>query len=243
MASRIWIFVAIIAFSVVGHANNKSEVIKKRVQEFIASIAPCEKCKNPLTREAGEQPLGQTTIKDLHGDDIPMTVMNDEYVLKLFQEMTVQRKIPFGYPEDGCYARAHEMAYQFDQMDIHSGKVFATGVFRIENSKAKNGVITWGFHVAPFVLVDDGKVKKPWVIDPSLFYEPVPIERWLEKLTEHPAAKLKEVFLTNRYIYHLRHKDRRLQDFDPEDLRAARKVMKKYLKKDDKRTRRASAFP
>lgn len=174
---------------------------------------------------------------------MPITVMNDEYILKIFQEMTVQKKIPFGYPEDGCFARAHEMSYQLDQKEIHTGKVFATGRFRVDNSKAEKGVITWGFHVAPFMLVDDGKVKKPWVIDPSLFYEPVPIEKWLEKLTEHPSSKLDEVFLTNRYVYHLRHKDRRLLDFDPEDLKAARKLMKKYLKKDDRRTRRASAYP
>lgn len=222
----------------------KSDLIKKHIQEFISTIAPCASCTvNPLSREAGEQILGHTTIKDLNGKDIPVSVMNDEYALKIFQEMTAQRKIPFGFPEDGCYARAHEMSFQLDKQSIHTGKVFATGRFRVDNGKAAKGVITWGFHVAPFFLVDDGKVKRPWVIDPSLFYEPVTLDAWLNKLTEHPTSELKEVFLTNRYIYHLRHKDRQISDFDPEDMKAAKRLMRKYLKKDTKRAQDASSRP
>lgn len=212
-----------------------SSVVSGFLRKLEASITPCECTVSAISPEAVEKPLGKSTLKDLHGRTIPITVMNDEFAIKIFQEMTVQGKIPFGFPEDGCYARAHEMARLLEKRKVLTAKVFALGKFRIDTEKAKNGSVTWGFHVAPVIEVDDGKEKHLWVIDPSLFYEPVSLEAWLKSLTSHPKSQLNEVFLTSRFIYHPNHRDRVLNDYRSEDVKSAETIMKKYLKRDQER--------
>jgi hypothetical protein len=214
----------------------EKSVVQEIVRRLQESIGACIGCKtNPTAREAGEAPLGKTSLKDLHGRKIIASEMNDEYALKIFQEMTVQQKIPFGFPEDGCYARAHEMAYQLDKKGISTGKVFAHGFFRIDSDKAINGYVSWIFHVAPFVVVNSGKNREIWVIDPSLFFEPVSLETWLKTLNAHPKSKISKVYLTSRYNYHWRDRDTVLKDFDEEDLGSARRTMKRFLKREDHR--------
>ena len=213
--------------------------VRARLKSLIAAIGPCADCSvSAIAREAGDAPLGVAPVKDLHGRNTSVSVVNDEFALKLFQEMTVQRKIPFGFPEDGCYARAHEMSYQLDKKKIETAKIFATGLFRLDNGKAESGIVTWGFHVAPVLIVDDGKTKSLLVIDPSLFLEPASVEDWLMKLTSHNKARLDSAFITNRYVYHLKHKDRRLTEFDSNDLAAAQRLMRRYRHRDADRTRR-----
>ena len=90
------------------------------------------------------------------------------------------------------------------------------------------------------MIVDDGKVKHFWVIDPSLFYEPTSLTSWLEALTAHPKSKLKEAFVTSRFVYVPRHRQRELETFDRKDLDSTRSVMRKYLRTDQKRSRKAT---
>jgi hypothetical protein len=192
----------------------------------------------PSDDDAAVKPLGQVVVQDFRGKEISVAVVSEEYSLRLFQEMTMQKKIPFGFPEDGCFARAHEMAFQLGLKSIYAGKVFASGVFRLANEKAAKGAVSWSFHVAPFVIVDTGKELQIRVIDPSLFYEPVTLKAWLEALVVHSKAKLKSVYLTNRFVYHPSGRNRELTDFDPNDLRKAHRLMKRYSKGEKYRTKK-----
>jgi hypothetical protein len=236
---RVILILLILFFASASHsAASKATLpripVSKLVQKLQSTIGPCSGCKlNSTARNAGDSPLGKTTLKDLHGRKIDVTVMNDEYALKIFQEMTVQQKIPFGFPEDGCYARAEEMSYQLDKKGIKTGKVFAHGLFRVDNDKATDGYVSWIFHVAPFVVVESGKTREIWVIDPSLFFEPVSLETWLTTLSGHPKSKIDKVYLTNRFIYHWKHRDQVMSSFDGEDLNSARRTMRRYLKLED----------
>lgn len=214
--------------------------IRSKVDKISSSMSPCRCTLRATSREADESPMGQVTIKDLHGDPMPISVVNDEMALRLFEEMTVQRKIPFGFPEDGCFARAHEMSLQLDKKGIATGKVFATGSFHIDSEKAARGYVTWVFHVAPFFVVDSGKEQKIWVIDPSMFNEPTRLDKWLLALNAHAKSRLDSVYLTSRYIYHPSDKDRRLHDFDPEDLKKSERILKRYLKTQTKREQKAT---
>ena len=227
-------------FNILIHSALASETATKAAQKLERAIGACPSCKPALTRTSGDHPLGAAEVEDVNGRKFEMSVMNDEFALKIFQEMTEQGKIPFGFPEDGCYARAHEMSYQLDKKKIYTGKVFATGNFRVDHDKTEKGAVTWQFHVAPVVIVDDGKAKRFWVIDPSLFYEPTTLASWLEALTAHPKSRLKEAFVTNRFIYVPRARGRKLDAFDRKDLDSTRAVMKKYLRTDQKRAKQAA---
>jgi len=236
MIRRI-VVVFFLASSLTFQARGASPVLSvtTQVQKITAAITPCDCKMNPFSRDAGDAPLGRTTFKDLHGTTQTVSVVNDEYALKLFQEMTVQNKIPFGFPEDGCFARAHEMSYQLQEKGIFTGKVFAIGQFRVASNKALKGAVTWGFHVAPFLIVNSGKGEEIWVIDPSLFYEPISLQNWLEKLTAQPKSKLSNVYLASRFIYHPSNKDLRLTKFRATDLDAAHRIMRHYLQSEKKR--------
>lgn len=218
------------------HAPPKTpEVIETLDKRLSSSIGKCACTIDPASPNADSKVIGTVSLPDFRGDKVTVSVVNDEYALRLFQEVTMQKKIPFGFPEDGCFARAYEMSYQFSRKGISTGKVFAHGVFRLADDKAKKGAVTWSFHVAPFLVVDTGKEKQIAVIDPSLFFEPVTLRAWLEALTVHPKSSLKEVYFTNRYVYHHVNRERHLTDFDPEDLKKACKLMKRYRKRQTQR--------
>ncbi len=216
----------------------KDEIIRRFEKKLSKLVGRCACTLDPSSEEAATRPLGQVPVRDFRDKSMHVAVVSEEYALRLFQEMTMQKKIPFGFPEDGCFARAHEMAFQLGRKEVATGKVFASGIFRLANEKAAKGAVTWGFHVAPFVVVDTGKELQIRVIDPSLFYEPVTLKAWLEALLVHPKAKLTNVYLTNRYVYHPSGRNRELTDFDQGDLRKAHLLMKRYRKGEKHRTRR-----
>ncbi len=209
-------------------AHGPNSAVRRRIQAINDSIGVCACGIDADSREAGYRPIGKTSIKDLRGKRFAISVVNYEYALKIFHYMTAQEQIPFGFPQDGCFARAHEMSYLLEKQGIITGKVMATGVFRIQSDKTEKGAVTWGFHVAPVIVVDDGTGRSVWVIDPSLFTEPVPLESWLAILTSHPKASLKNAYLTTRYVYHPSRKNKGIRTWDPEDREAAKKLMREH---------------
>lgn len=87
--------------------------------------------------------------------------------------------IPFRYPRDGCWARAHEMRRLMDAAGTPPGKVWIygwlTGVPTVNHHSCS---VSWGWHVAPTLDVTIGGEVVSYVIDPSLFDEPVPESVW-----------------------------------------------------------------
>lgn len=216
------------------------EIVTKYDKKLTRTIGECACAIDPLSPTADSEPVGKVTVPDFRGSQLAVTVVNHEYALRLFQEMTMQKKISFGFPEDGCFARAYEMSYQFAQKGISTGKVFAHGRFRLADDKAKRGAVQWSFHVAPFLIVDTGQQRQIWVIDPSLFYEPVTLRAWLDALTVHPKAKLQDVYFTSPFVYNHSARRKKLSDFDPEDLKKARRLMKRYRKRQTERERKTT---
>ena len=99
--------------------------------------------------------------------------------------------IPFMYPTDGCWARAHEMCRLMINMGVSPEKVWIQGWPL--NTPTKNDPdchVIWGWHVAPTVCV-----RGPWflrqkmVIDPSLFTTPVTVPAW-KAVQGNPNASL-----------------------------------------------------
>jgi len=86
--------------------------------------------------------------------------------------------IPFLYPDDGCWARAHEMCRLMISAGAEPEKVWIYGNLRVATSNNPTCQVQWNWHVAPILHVLAGSSPQVWVIDPSLFQSPVPETTW-----------------------------------------------------------------
>jgi hypothetical protein len=92
--------------------------------------------------------------------------------------------IPFLYPDDGCWARAHEMCRLMISMGLSPRKVWidhSPGNWLQVNTKNNpNCYVQWGWHVAPTLCVRGKKFfqTQRMVFDPALFTTPVSEAAW-----------------------------------------------------------------
>jgi hypothetical protein len=136
----------------------------------------------------------------LHDQPETQSVSTDE-ATRLFNELAGatftttsgdQAPIPFHYPPDGCYARAHIMMQLLTEKGYASRKVFAVsrtasggGGLRVATDYAgdvavgEEPAVRWWYHVAPIIQVtqDDGSTVD-MVIDPSMTSGPIAISQW-----------------------------------------------------------------
>jgi glutaminase-like protein len=101
--------------------------------------------------------------------------------------------IPFLYPDDGCWGRAHEMRRLMVAMGLKPKKVWIEASTWLHVNTKNNPVcyVEWGWHVAPTLCVR-GKWfwrARPMVIDPSLFKTPVTKATW-KSVQGDPGATL-----------------------------------------------------
>jgi len=82
--------------------------------------------------------------------------------------------IPFNYPDDGCWGRAHEMCRLMIAAGVTPNKVWIFGNLRAASQNNPNCQVFWGWHVAPTLSVGG----QTYVIDPSLFNGPVTQATW-----------------------------------------------------------------
>ena len=121
--------------------------------------------------------------KNIHPDQHVDQTISMAKAEELFKKAANMKDIAWKYTADGCYARAHLMARRFEADGVRVDKVWIKGDLYVPDSK-----ISWNFHVAPIVYVEDekGTVKKI-VIDPSLFNRPVTVEEWDAKMAKKTA--------------------------------------------------------
>jgi hypothetical protein len=107
--------------------------------------------------------------------------------------------IPFRYPYDGCFARAHEMCRLMINMGLNPRKVWIKGDLYVETDNDPECHVWWDWHVAPTLCVrGPGFLQtQRMVIDPSLFPAPVTEATWKAKQGD-PNATLKD---TDAYVY------------------------------------------
>ncbi len=99
--------------------------------------------------------------------------------------------IPFMYPDDGCWARAHEMCRLMINMGLKPRKVWIQGSLYVSTKNNPNCGVYWGWHVAPTLCVrGPGFFQlQSMVIDPSLFTTPVSKATW-KGVQGDPSATL-----------------------------------------------------
>ncbi len=114
----------------------------------------------------------------------------------LFDDMADEADIPFRYPDDGCYARAHLMTYRIherygipleslDKAYIRGSETAPDTHLTVDTDyvypgqSSADGTVDWGWHIAPTVDVKnaDGSIIT-MVIDPSLANRPLPLADW-----------------------------------------------------------------
>jgi len=104
--------------------------------------------------------------------------------------------IPFMYPDDGCWGRAHEMCRLMLGMGVRPQKVWINAVGPLLKANTRNHpqcFVQWSWHVAPTICVRRRRFVFPWseqqVIDPSLFTTPVSKATW-KGVQNNPNATL-----------------------------------------------------
>ncbi len=114
--------------------------------------------------------------------------------------------IPFLYPDDGCWARAHEMCRLMLGAGVQPRKVWIDGRLEAPTENHPSCKVRWGWHVAPTLRVRRGFLRvRDVVLDPSLFAAPVSKQEW-KGFQGDPRAKLT---VTAASVY--------MRDFLPDD--------------------------
>jgi hypothetical protein len=121
-------------------------------------------------------------------------------VNKFFSNMRRQPHIPFQYPLNGCWVRAHEMARLIEgYFDPHPedvvAKIWNIGTLTVKTDNSPECLVRWGYHVAPIVKVGSNLL----VLDPSLFEAPVAVDEWIRCQSDAPS----DCIFTSRYAYNL----------------------------------------
>ncbi len=88
--------------------------------------------------------------------------------------------IPFKFPPDGCWIRAHLMCYLMIAEGETPEKIWIEGGLLVATANVHSCQVGWGWHVAPTLMVtpDGGGAPIKMVIDPSLFDAPVTVDQW-----------------------------------------------------------------
>lgn len=156
------------------------------------------------------------TIEDVVDDpDIPTGAVDEVQVLSpdelkaVFEKVSQDCRIPYGFNLDGCFSRAHAMAKVLEQegirdkegkqKKIYVGKAFFADYLAMEARPKINGKIYPMSHAAIFVLVKEKDKIVPYIIDPSVASEPLSIYSFVSKISESPLKT--KVQLTNRYQF------------------------------------------
>jgi len=98
--------------------------------------------------------------------------------------------IPFTYPEDGCWARAHEMYRLMLEMGYLPRKIWNAGALVVTSPNTPAcGPLIWVFHVAPTLRVRGPQLLQTvhMVFDPSLFNTPVTKTVWQAKQSDETS--------------------------------------------------------
>jgi hypothetical protein len=146
---------------------------------------------NAISSLFGTNPVGSTT-QPCSGP------LSKGQAQQLFNELAAQSHIPFDYPDDCCYSRAHEMCRIMRERGIPCRKVwnythdFSSGgaSLRVDTPNHPSGHVNWRYHVAPVVEVrgNDGIVRD-MVMDPSIADRPLTVDEWVARQQDPTSTR------------------------------------------------------
>jgi hypothetical protein len=113
--------------------------------------------------------------------------------LKIFDQLADMEDVAFGYPYNGCEARAYILCRRMTEMGLTPGKAWAFEGKRKLCVELAGKKYKWWFHVAPVLPIRmPDKTVQNLVIDPGLFDGPVSLKEWGD-IMKTPPEKLQIV--------------------------------------------------
>lgn len=163
---------------------------------------------------------------------VQISVIDNDKANELFRKFVQNKDIPFKYPIDGCYARAHEMARMAETEKVLMGKIFAEGSLQVKTDFQKYPIVQWGWHVAPIAYVKktNGQTEL-MVFDPSLFTRPISVDEWKQKMmdtTNGNKPKVSVSYYGARFQYFPRFSEGYKDKWSERDLQGVRDTFKTY---------------
>lgn len=173
-------------------------------------------------------------------EQVSISVISPNKAEELFKKFVQNKDIPFRFPLEGCYARAHEMARMAEKEQVVLGKAFVEGMLQVKTDLKKYPTAQWGWHVAPIVYVKmpSGK-NEMMVMDPSLFKKPVPLKEWKERMLDTSDGfepKIWETYFGTRFQLNPKYFEKYKKEWSLKDLQVTKGTLKKLLPYQDTTT-------
>jgi|SRR5581483_236343 len=184
----------------------------------IAAYEALKSARDDANKSFGNQCVGSPVVPCSAANLKPITQAQADAQFK--RMAATADSIPFDYPNDCCYSRAHEMCRMMEEQGIDCGKVWnyqnpgpPPGPPLVANTpNSPTGNVVWRYHVAPTVNVkgDDGVVRTE-VIDPSMFDHPVSVDEW--RAAQHAPDSITQYTDSSPYYRGINGVD---ADYDPD---------------------------
>lgn len=165
------------------------------------------------------RPLGTVTSPS-NKQTFQVSVVTEAEARALVQTLRKDPALPFEYPFDGSYARAHAMVRNLEKAGVIAGKAWVEGNPLCLYSE-EFGEIRLDYHVAPMILVGSPEANTLLVLDPSLSLEPLSLTAWKALLTRRTQSKVTETYFTPRFHYGPYEKAEAKSDYDEESVEDA----------------------
>lgn len=196
-----------------------------RTDAFLKAIIhagePISTCADEVNVEAASYPipidfkgveLSSRSVRQTKFEGVNVSVMTKEQAQRLFDEFQSIDYIPNKYIEDGCYARAHELALIAERHGIELGKAFMVPpgngdrLLYPKNLKDQSpprfasSFSGWKYHAVSFVMVDNGGKLEPYVFDLGVSEKIQNFSEWKNNLSSGPK-KSKVIVREKSYVF------------------------------------------
>ncbi len=220
------LFLTTVAYSHAIFADQATDILRKTLNQ---SASPLVNYKSACTSCLDKENRYETRVNSQYiTEPFSVSVVSKAEITKVFNEIKNYPTIPFGFPIDGCYARAHTMVQLLEQKGIIASKAWIEGELFLETKLF--GKIRWIYHVAPMVMVMENGKEVPYIIDPSMFDRPVPYSEWKSAMTKDKNAKVDTEYFTPRFNYSPDEKEVSRTSYDMDTLDDARDTNNYYKK-------------
>lgn len=126
-----------------------------------------------------------------------LSVIDLDKAKELFKKLQADCRIPLEFDAEGCVPRAHAMAKVLEEEGVLAGKAFFEGPVRYYSSLIGEHVTALR-HAGILVFIRNGSEIKPYILDPSVASNPLPIEDFQRVISGDPNLKVQ---FANRFQY------------------------------------------
>lgn len=216
------------------------ERLRSREKE-LAQLEPQDRFdETPSNRDVNQTRIEQKLLSELgpkarlqfHQDisQLDGRILTRQELVREFEKLANDPRIPHEYIVDGCYARAHLMCETMRADDVNCAKMFVMVEDPYEGRlEASNKYMDaqWWYHVAPLAFATDPETNEveAYVMDPALANRPLLAEEWVHAIWDEDDPIKLDVTRAPQYgPYETEGANRTFE----ESLRGARRILARY---------------